>query len=145
VRIKQILLLFPDKADGETKAKLRADTAMLLKRLRNGEPFEQIAAAYSQGPASSSGGDMGFIEKGSMLPEVEDAAFKLGINEVSDVVESPVGLHIIKLVDRRGAGIKPLEAVREEIQAGIENEKLGKKYEEWMEELRKKSHIEIKL
>ncbi len=144
VRIRQILLLTPDKATEDAKAKRREDAALLLKRLRNGEPFEQLAANYSQGPAASSGGDMGFIEKESMLPDVENAAFKLGINEVSDVIESPVGLHIVKLVDRRGAGIKPLEAVRGEIRAKIEEEKLGKKYEEWIEDIRKKSHIEIK-
>ena len=145
VRIRQLLVLSPRNASGETMVRLRADTASLLKRLNDGEPFEKLAAMYSQGPAASSGGDMGFIEKGSMLPEVEQTAFKLGINDVSDVIESPVGFHIIKVVDKRGAGLKPLEAVRGEIQARIEDEKMEKKYDEWMDDLRKKSHIEIKL
>lgn len=145
VRIKQILILFPRNASGETRARLRADTELLLKRLNNGEPFEKLAALYSQGPAASSGGDMGFIEKGSMLAEVEQTAFKLELNEVSGVIESPVGFHIIKVADKRGAGLKPLETVREEIRARIEEEKMEKKYDEWIEALRKKSHIEIKL
>ncbi len=145
VRIRQILLLFPNQASLLAKERIKADAGTLLKRLKDGEPFETMAANYSQGPGAAAGGDTGFIEKGLMLPEVEAVAFKLGINEISDVIESPVGVHIIKVIDKRGAGLKPLDAVREEIQAKIEEDKLEKKYEEWMADIRKKAHIEIKL
>jgi parvulin-like peptidyl-prolyl isomerase len=80
-----------------------------------------------------------------MLPAVEGVAFSLKKDEISKVIESPVGLHIIQAIDRRGAGIKPIESVREEIKAKLEEEKIDKKYEEWIKELRKKSLIEIKL
>lgn len=145
VHIKQILLVFPKGASEETKEKLRKDMEDIYERLKNGEPFDMLAANYSQGPAAAAGGDLGFIEKGMMLPEVENVAFNLGINEISGIIRSPAGLHIVKVVDKRGAGLKPIENVREEIHEKIEEQKLEKKLEEWLETLRKKSYIEIKL
>jgi len=145
LRMKQILILFPKGADEKTKAKLREEMDAIHKRLLNGEPFDFVAAQFSLGHAGVSAGDLGFVEKGSMLPAVENVAFGLKKDEISKVIESPVGLHIIQAIDRRGAGIKPIESVREEIKAKIEQEKIDKKYEEWIKELRKKSLIEIKL
>ena len=145
VRIKQILILFPKGADVKTKAKLREEMDAIHKRLLNGEPFDLLAAQYSQGPSAAVFSDLGFLEKGSMLPDVEGVALGLKKDEISKVIESPVGLHIIQALDRRGAGIKPIESVREEIKAKLEEEKIDKKYDEWIKELRNKSLIEIKL
>ena len=145
LRMKQILILFPKGADVKTKDKLREEMNAIHKRLLNGEPFDSLAAQFTQGHSGATAGDLGFVEKGSMLPAVEDVAFSLKNDEISKVIESSVGLHIIQAIDRRGAGIKPIESVREEIKAKIEEEKIDKKYEEWIKELRKKSLIEIKL
>jgi len=145
VRIKQILVFFPIGSDEKAKANLRAEMDTILKRLQNGESFDLLASQYSQGPAAATGGDIGFVEKGSMQSVVDSAAFSLKKDEVSGVIESELGFHIIKVIDKRGAGIKPIESVREEIKAKIEEDKLEKKYIEWIKELRKKSLIEIKL
>ena len=145
VRIKQILLPLPKEGDPAMKAKLRADAEAIHKRLMNGEPFEQLSAKYSRGPAAADGGDVGYIERGIIHSEVEDAAFSLPLNQISGVIESSVGFHIIQVIDRRGAGLKAIGSVREEIREKIDREKMEKKYGEWLEELRKKSHIEIKL
>ncbi len=145
VRIKQILILFPKGADAKIKTQLRGEMDAIHKRLLNGEQFELLAVEYSRGPSAAAFNDLGFIEKGSMLPAVESVAFGLKKDEISQVIESPVGLHIIQASDRRGAGIKPIESVREEIKAKLEEEKIDKKYEDWIKEMRKKSLIEIKL
>ena len=145
VRIKQILLPLPKEEDPAEKEKIRADAEAIHKRLLNGEPFEFLSAKYSQGSAAAAGGDIGYIEKGMILHEVEEAAFSLFINQISGVIESPIGFHIIKVIDRRGAGIKNIETVREEIREKIDQEKMGKKFDEWMDTLRAKSHIEIKM
>lgn len=145
VRIKQILLLLPKEENPAAKEKLRADADAIHKRLLNGEPFELLSAKFSQGPAAAEGGDIGYIEKGMIHSEVEDAAFSLPLNQISGVIESPVGFHIIQVIDRRGAGLKAIENVREEIREKIDREKMEKKFSEWLVELRKKSHIEIKL
>jgi peptidyl-prolyl cis-trans isomerase SurA len=145
VRVKQILLLFPPKANKAMRMKVKDQTNNLRKRIKNGEPFELLAVKYSQGPEAKQGGDVGFIERGVIIPEVESVAFSLPVGQVSAVIESSLGFHIIMVVDKRGAGLKPIAAVREEIKAKIEDEKLDKRYEEWITSIRKKSYIEIRL
>jgi parvulin-like peptidyl-prolyl isomerase len=145
VRIKQILLLLPAQANKAMRMKVKDQTSNLRKRIKNGEPFELLAVKYSQGPEAKQGGDVGFIERGVIIPEVESIAFSLPLGQVSEVIESSLGFHIIMVVDKRGAGLKPIAAVREEIKAKIEDEKLDKKYEEWITSIRKKSYIEIRL
>lgn len=145
VRLKQIFLAIPAKADKKTKAKIKEEAGQLRKRAVAGESFELLAVKYSQGPGAAQGGDIGFIEKGTIIAAVESVAFNLPMEQVSEVIESGIGFHIIKVVDKKGAGLKPIAAVREEIKTKIEDEKLEKKYEEWITSIRKKSFIEIKM
>jgi parvulin-like peptidyl-prolyl isomerase len=145
VRLKQIFLAIPAKADKKTKAKIKEEAGQLRKRVLAGESFELLAVKYSQGPGAAQGGDIGFIEKGTIIAAVESVAFNLPMEQVSEVIESGIGFHIIKVVDKKGAGLKPIAAVREEIKTKIEDEKLEKKYEEWITSIRKKSFIEIKM
>jgi len=145
VRIKQILFPLPKEEDQAVREKLRADAGEIHRRLMNGEPFDQLSAKYSEGPAAATGGDIGYIERRMIIPEVEEVAFKLPLQQISGVIESSVGFHIVQVIDLRGAGIKGIESVREEIREKIDREKLEKKFEEWLEALRKKSNIGIKL
>ena len=145
VRIKQLLLLLPTSASQDEKMKLKQQALRLRERIIKGESFDALTAQYSQGPAAVQGGDVGFVEKGTIIPEVETVAFSLPAEQVSDVIESSMGFHIIKVIDKKGAGLKPIAVVREEIQDRIENEKLEKKYEEWISSVREKAHIETRL
>jgi peptidyl-prolyl cis-trans isomerase SurA len=145
VRISKISLSLPDKANKATKAKVKNEANKIRKRIVAGEPFALIAAKYSQGPEASRGGDIGFVERGVIIPELESVAFSLPVGKLSEVIETNSGFHIIIVVDKRGAGLKPIDIVREEIKAKIEEEKLEKKYDEWITSIRKKSYIEIKL
>ena len=70
VRIKQIVLFFPENADNDMKRKMKGDMEEILKRLKAGEPFEKLAAQFSQGPTARDGGDIGFVERGVMTPEM---------------------------------------------------------------------------
>jgi peptidyl-prolyl cis-trans isomerase SurA len=144
VRIYQLLFVLPKDADRAAKTKIKDQAERIHKLATSGEPFDLLAVKYSQGPEAAQGGDIGFIEKGVTIPEVEKVAFSLPLNQVSDVIESDIGLHIIKVVDKRGAGIKPMVTVREEIKIKLEDEKLDKKYDEWISALRKKSYIEMR-
>ena len=143
VRIKQILLPAPENKTAREGVKKQAQ--QLRERIRKGEPFEMLAAQYSKGSAMAGGGDIGFVERGAILPDVEKAAFNLPVGGVSDVIESEMGFHIIVVVDKRGEGLKPLPVVRDEIKAKIEDEKIAKKYDEWIAGIRKKSFIDVRL
>lgn len=143
VRIKQILL--PAPANETAREGVKKQAQQLRERIRKGEPFEMLAAQYSKGPAVAQGGDIGFVERGAILPDVEKAAFSLPVGGVSDVIESEMGFHIIAVVDKRGEGLKPIPVVRDEIKAKIEDEKIAKKYDEWIAGIRKKSFIDVRL
>ena len=141
VRIRQILLPAARDAGNLLRENVREQAKQLRERILKGEPFEGLAAQY----ATAQGGDIGFVERGVILPQVEQVAFTLPIGQVSDVIETDMGFHLITIVDKRGAGLKPLPTVRNEIKAKIEDEKVSKKYDEWIESIRKKSFIDIRL
>jgi len=84
-----------------TKEEAAAIAAKLAERIKNGEDFGTLAEKNSDGPSARSKGDLGYFSRGRMAPSFEKAAFALKTGEVSDVVETPFGYHIIKVVDRR--------------------------------------------
>jgi len=78
----------------------------LLDSIKAGADFAELAQKYSQDPASAKhGGDLGYVKRGVFYPEFESAAYSLEVGQTSDVVESPVGFHIIQLLDKRGESI----------------------------------------
>ncbi len=141
VRLRQIVLFFPENADDGVKRKTKADMEAILKRIQSGEPFDKLASQFSQGPTARDGGDIGFVEKGVMNPEMEKIAFAMEPGQVSGIIESSVGLSVITVTEKRGGGLKGSESVRDEIKDRIIDTKMEKKYEEWIGDLRKKAHI----
>ncbi len=90
-------------ASEEQKQKARDKLSKVLMRIKNGEDFSKIAAMISDDPASASnGGELGWMKRGSLVPEFEAVAYNLEIDSVSNIVETEFGFHIIKLVGRRG-------------------------------------------
>jgi len=95
------------KLSSALKQKFRTKIESILDSIKGGEDFSELAKKYSDDPASAvHGGDLGFVKKGVFYPEFESAAFALKEGEISGIVESPVGFHIIQLLERRGEAIK---------------------------------------
>jgi peptidyl-prolyl cis-trans isomerase SurA len=94
------------KASVKLKKKFYDKAVALLDSIKAGKDFSELAKLYSDDPGSAKqGGDLGFVKKGVFYPEFEEAAFKLKVGELSGVIESPVGYHIIQMIERRGESI----------------------------------------
>ncbi|MFW6331508.1 MAG: peptidylprolyl isomerase, partial [Gemmatimonadota bacterium] len=101
VRARHILLTYPEGADDEARDSVQAVAEELRERAAAGEEFEELAAEYSQDQGTAqAGGDLGWFGRGRMVQPFEDAAFALESGEVSEVVETPFGLHLIKVEER---------------------------------------------
>lgn len=140
-RISQIFFKKPggnsDKIALEEKAK------DLLKRIRNGEDFSEIAKKYSEDPSAASGGDLGMIRKEHLIREFSDALGSLKTGEASNPFWTDRGLHIIRLDEK--VEIKNRNEIREEAKKILQNKIFMEKYNVWRKGLREKAFIEIRL
>ena len=105
----ELYLIFKiPKISGSIKSTLKAQTQKILDSIKAGGDFADFARRYSEDPGTkSSGGDLGFVRRGEFFTEFEEAVFALKNNQLSDVVESPIGFHIIQLLERRGEQVHP--------------------------------------
>ena len=122
VRARHILLRLPGDADDAAKAERRQQLQEVRERIVDGADFAEEAKEVSQDMTKEKGGDLGWFKPGEMVPAFESAAFGLQPGEMSDIVESPFGLHLIKVEERREGGQQPIEEVREEIVAILAEE-----------------------
>ncbi len=115
-RASQILIKPSNDADDAALANASSKANNLLKRLRTGEDFGELAKEYSQDTATATtGGDLGFISKGALDPAIEQAIYSLKPGELSEPIESPAGFHILKLTEIKPAHTKPFEEVRTDL------------------------------
>ena len=116
----------------------------ILAQIKSGGNFEELAKKNSVDSSSAKGGDLGWFGKGSMVPAFEKAALALKEGQVSEVVKSDFGFHIIKLTGKRPAGIRPLEEVKEQIKGAIMPTKQQEVFQKIKEELKKTAKITVK-
>lgn len=110
------ILLKADPADAEEiHRQQRRIAEEVLEKARNGEDFVTLARDYSEGPAAVDGGDLGFFSRGQMVKPFDDAVFAMQAGEISDIVQTDFGYHIIKLEEIRPAAIRSLTETRDEI------------------------------
>lgn len=116
--------------DEEQKEEARAKAQGILDRINAGEDFAELAKEFSDDPGSGSlGGELGFFGKGEMVPEFEEASFELQVGEVSELVETYFGYHIIKVNDKN-EGIVDFEEVKDELKEMLVQQKLSEEVEE---------------
>ncbi len=118
VRARHILVLFPEQSSPDQRDSVRALAEELRDRARAGEDFAQLAETYSDDPGSAQrGGDLNWFSRGTMVPPFEEAAFAMEPGEVSDIVESQYGLHVIRLEDR---DFPSLDDIREQLRFDLQ-------------------------
>ncbi len=118
-----------------------AEAQALLVRVKGGENFATLAGKYSMDPGSrSKGGNLGYFGTGTMVESFEKAAFTLKVGEISEIIKSPFGYHIIKVTDSR---LRKFEGKEKDIEKAALAEKQQKVFQKWYSELRQGAKIEI--
>jgi peptidyl-prolyl cis-trans isomerase SurA len=141
--VSHILFLLPPYATEQDEQRLRAKAESVLQQLRSGGDFATLARQYSDGPSAETGGLLGTFKPGELLPGFEEAAAQLQPGQISDVVRTRIGFHIIRLEARQAASMRPFAEVQEELKSEILRDKTERKYQEWLESLRQQAYIKI--
>ena len=133
------ILIRPDpnaKDPNEAKAQAKAKIQELLTKIKAGADFAQLAKTNSACPSASRGGDLDFFPRGQMEPSFEKVAFETDVNNVSDIVETPYGYHIIKVTARQAASTTPFEQVKDRIINQVTQRKRNEFMSQYIQQLR---------
>ena len=115
VRASHILIKSKPDAGPVEKEERRKTLEAVKKRLDQGEDFGVLAKQFSQCPSAEKGGDLGYFERGKMVKPFEDEAFSMNLGEVSDIVVTSFGFHLIKVADKKPERIIPYEESKETV------------------------------
>ncbi len=144
VTLAQILVATEEKKEEELPAlRKRAEEALEKARAKDSD-FAALAREYSDDATSSRGGEIGFIEKGSMSPELEAVVAKLQKSDVSDIIETRFGYMILKLLDRSSGGEPQLSEVETRVHEKLYLQRVQPALREYLTQLRTESFIQVK-
>lgn len=146
IRVSHILVQVDDGATAEEKEAARKKAAGLRERAKAGEDFAALAREHSDDPGSKDkGGELPWISPGSTVPGFDEAAFALQPGEVSAVVETSFGFHIIKAHERQAASTTPFDTVKERIGEVLKQQQVQAQIQALIESLRAKAKVDIYL
>ncbi len=114
------------------------------EKLKAGADFAEMAKAYSKDLTKDRGGDLGYFQKGQMIPEFEQACFELNVGQTSGIVKTRFGYHIIKLTDKRAPEYKSLDEVKEKIREGLISQSKQQQFRDFVERLKQKAKVTVK-
>ena len=145
IKASHILIKTEENADEKTVAEARKKIDAILAKVKGGADFAEMAKEKSEGPSGPNGGDLGYFGKGQMVKPFEEAVYKLKVGELSEVVKTQFGFHIIKLVDIKKAGTTPLSEVEESIKMFLSRQKGEEVFKKFVAKLRSSASIEKKI
>ena len=122
VKVRHILLMTQGKPDAEKKSQL-AKAQGILKQLRGGADFAELAKKVSEDPGTApKGGDLGYIVRGQTVPEFEKTAFSAKVNDISDIITTEYGYHIIQVLEKQPARVIPFDEVKDQIASDLKKQ-----------------------
>jgi peptidyl-prolyl cis-trans isomerase C len=142
VKASHILVQVPENADEAKRAEALATIQALKARIDNGENFATLAMEHSDCPSKAKGGDLGFFGREQMVKPFSDAAFALQPGQISDVVQTRFGYHLIRVTERQAEQTMAFNDVKESISTRLRQEQEGKKIDAYLQDL--KEHADIK-
>ena len=145
VHARHIFLPVPAGASPTEEAGIRAQADQVLERLKAGEDFAAVAKQVSKGPSAAEGGELGFVKRGAIQPELERAAFALEAGQVSPLVRTRSGYHILKVEERKTGATLPFDEVKDAIRDRLASERVESQRAQYLTELRKDAVVEVRL
>lgn len=143
VKASHILIKVDPGADDNVKAEARKKIEDIQKKLKQGGDFAALASELSECPSSKNGGDLGFFGKGQMVKAFEDAVFNAKPGEITDIVETQFGYHIIVVTDKKPESTTPYAEAKTKLEDVLKQEKVRESIGAYLEKLKKDSKIEI--
>ncbi|MGE4488060.1 MAG: peptidylprolyl isomerase [Kiritimatiellales bacterium] len=144
VTASHILVAFKPEDTDETKAAKKKEIEAIREQLVAGGDFETIAKEKSDCPSGQRGGSLGSFTRGQMVPEFENVAFSANVGDLSDVVETQFGYHLIKVTDHKQDSTRPLSEVKDQLQSYLTGQHKQKALLAYIDELKAKAAIEYK-
>ncbi len=142
VRARHILIKVNSQSDESQKSEAHKKLEKIKKKLQKGENFEDLAKEFSQCPSSTKGGDLGYFRREQMVKPFSATAFALKAGEVSDIVETTFGYHLIKAIDRKPENITGYGDAKDQIERYLSQEKVKKEVGLYLEQLKEKAKVE---
>jgi peptidyl-prolyl cis-trans isomerase C len=139
------ILIKADSQDEGKKAAARKKIGEILDKVRQGQDFASLARTYSEDTSGSKDGDLGYIRQGQLMKPFEEALFALKTGEVSGVVETRLGYHLIKAVDRKPEMTVPFENLKDQLRTLLKQEKGREEANAYITKVREKGAVEISL
>jgi peptidyl-prolyl cis-trans isomerase C len=144
VKIRHILIKTEKLASNDIRKKARERAEEVLKKIKAGEDFVKLATDYSDDPGSKAkGGDLGFFEKGRMVKPFDEAAFKLNPGEISEIVETVYGFHILRMDERKKEELQQYESVKDKVMTMARDEIKTEKIKAFLEQVMKETDVKI--
>jgi peptidyl-prolyl cis-trans isomerase SurA len=145
VKIRHLLVAVPQQPtrDDVLRAKSRIEEAQVLMKL--GAKFSTVAKQYADGPLASSSGEIWTMKRGELAPELEQTALALPIGQVSGIITNPAGFHLIQVEERVAGQILPFDQVKEAARNTLFDQKAEAKFKEWVQTLKAKASVEMKM
>ena len=143
VRAQHILIKPTSPDNAKSRAVALKKIKEIKKKLDETKDFDALALEFSQCPSSKKGGDLGYFGRGEMTPPFEEAAFSLGVNEVSDIVETQFGYHILKVTGKTAETAVSFEEVKADIETALKREKVEKAMATFLDSEKKAGKIQL--
>ena len=143
VKASHILLTVNKDDSDETRAQKKAEAVRILGEIKKGADFADMARKYSDCPSKQQGGDLGFFERGRMVPDFEKVAFGLKKGQMSGIVETQFGYHIIKTTDHAAASAVPFDQAKQNIVQYLTEQKKQEALTSYFDSLRTASNVQI--
>jgi len=144
VKLRQIFVAAP-AGNAEARASKQAKAQSILDELKRGADFNQMARRDSDGAEAGEGGELGWFTPGALMAPLDRAAFALKDGQISDLIETPQGWHILKVEAHEGHRLQPFDQVKDQVHERLLNQRTQQRYEEWFWDLRRNAYVDIRL